>query len=96
MSQPIIRIVRLSFKLENTESFIKIFEESQSKILAFEGCLSVEMKRDYHHNHVFYTLSRWQSQEALDRYRNSELFQSTWARTKVLFDDKPQAYSLVE
>ncbi|MFM1898201.1 MAG: hypothetical protein RL577_441, partial [Bacteroidota bacterium] len=39
------------------------------------------------------TLSRWESVDDLERYRNSQLFEETWAKTKVLFDRKPEAFS---
>jgi hypothetical protein len=29
----------------------------------------------------------------LEAYRSSELFEQTWAETKILFDDRPQAWS---
>jgi heme-degrading monooxygenase HmoA len=43
-------------------------------------------------------LSFWETEEALELYRSSELFRSTWAKTKLLFDEKPQAnsYSSIE
>ncbi len=43
---------------------------------------------------MFFTFSVWTSAEHLDAYRNSELFRTTWARTKALFAEKPQAWSL--
>ena len=30
----------------------------------------------------------------LENYRNSALFKNVWAKTKVLFNDKPQAWSV--
>jgi hypothetical protein len=29
----------------------------------------------------------------LENYRNSDLFKTTWAATKALFNDKPMAFS---
>ena len=34
-----------------------------------------------------------ENEEALNAYRHSELFRSTWAKTKVLFAEKPIAFS---
>lgn len=94
MNSSILRIVRLSFVEEEIATFIKIFNESQPKIEAFEGCISVQLKKDYHHNNIFYTISHWENHEALDKYRESELFKTTWTKTKALFNDKPQVFSL--
>jgi heme-degrading monooxygenase HmoA len=40
------------------------------------------------------TYSHWTGEEALDNYRHSELFRVTWAKTKQLFADRPEAWSL--
>ena len=45
---------------------------------------------------VFFTFSVWESAAHLDAYRNSKLFAETWAATKALFADKPQAWSMEE
>ena len=60
------------------------------------GCRYLSLHQDYHQEHVFYTISKWDSQQDLDLYRDSELFATTWAATKQLFNDRPSAYSLVE
>jgi heme-degrading monooxygenase HmoA len=39
------------------------------------------------------TFSLWESEEALNNYRHSELFSVTWAKTKILFADRPVAFS---
>jgi heme-degrading monooxygenase HmoA len=43
---------------------------------------------------VFFTFSIWENEEALENYRQSELFRSTWSKTKVLFSDKPNAWTV--
>ena len=96
MEKNILRIVRLSFKSEHISDFMDIFYKSQPLIEAFEGCFSVKLRTDVSRPNVFYTVSVWKNEEALENYRHSELFATTWAKTKVLFDDKPQAYSLAD
>lgn len=96
MKRDILRIVRLSFKEDKIDDFINIFNTHHSLIEGFSGCFSVKLKRDFYQPNIFYTVSEWESQEALDQYRKSELFVSTWDKTKVLFNDKPQAYSLTD
>ncbi len=94
MSQ-ILRIVRLTFQADKTRDFEQIFKESQPLIEAFEGCMGVELKRDFSKPNVYYTVSRWQCHEDLDKYRASQLFKTTWTKTKALFSEKAAAYSLI-
>ncbi len=90
------RIVRLQFKTEHVPAFLAIFEESKNKIRHFPGCQHLELLQEAGQEAIFCTFSRWDSLEALENYRHSELFIGTWARTKVLFSDKPQAWSFEE
>jgi len=50
--------------------------------------------QDYHQPGVYLTHSHWTSEEALQAYRQSDLFIQTWAQTKVLFAEKPQVFSV--
>lgn len=90
----ITRFVKLTFKDDKIEDFINIWNESRDKIAGFSGCNFVEMHQARVPNNVCFTHSIWESEDALNVYRHSELFQKTWAKTKVLFDDKPEAWSL--
>jgi quinol monooxygenase YgiN len=90
----IVRIVRMTFHPEKVEEFIEIFRSSKNFIRSFEGCVYVELWRDAQMPNVFATHSHWESLEALERYRQSDLFQRTWAKTKPLFADKPLAFSV--
>lgn len=90
----ITRIVKMTFNPGFEEKFLKIFEESSEKIRSFDGCQGLILYRDRHQPNVFFTYSLWDSTESLDAYRDSLLFKTTWAATKVLFADKPQAWSL--
>lgn len=92
----LLRIVRMSFKPELVSDFLSMFHEVKPKIEAMPGCSKVDLKQDIHLEHVFYTISHWESEEHLNAYRNSELFAKTWAETKARFNDAPQAYSLVD
>ncbi len=92
----ITRIVRMSFREDEVATFLQIFDSSKSKIRAIEGCLYLSLHRDASDQCVFYTLSKWTSEASLNQYRESDLFIDTWARTKLLFRDKPMAYSMEE
>ncbi len=88
------RIVKLTFREEEISTFLQIFEESKSKIRNFDGCHHVELLQGLEPNNIFFTFSIWEDEAALNRYRYSELFEKTWAKTKILFSDKPQAWSV--
>ena len=88
------RIVKLTFQEDKTDDFIEIFETSKSKIRNFEGCHHVELLRAQSPANIFFTFSIWENEVALEKYRHSELFRSTWSKTKVLFSDKPAAWSV--
>ncbi len=91
----ILRIVRLSFDESKTNEFIDIFQSTKSQIRSFEGCTHLELMKDLNYPNVFYTYSKWVSDDALEAYRNSSLFKETWSKTKLLFNAKASAYSLI-
>ncbi len=90
------RIVKLTFKTSEIENFKAIFEAKKSKIRGFEGCEHLELWQDINQPNVFFTYSFWRDVSDLEKYRHSDLFKSTWKATKVLFDDKPMAWSISE
>ena len=90
----IIRIVKLSFAPEKVQDFLKIFDKYEDKILSFEGCVHLELLNDINTPNVYFTYSHWQEEAYLGAYRDSDLFKDVWAQTKVLFNDKPQAWSV--
>ena len=89
------RIVKLTFRENEIEAFEKIFEESKNKIKAREGCYHVELLQSSDFPNIFFTFSLWENESALDAYRHSELFITTWAKTKVLFSEKPAAWTVI-
>lgn len=89
-----VRIVKMGFKEEKIPEFLANFEENKEKIRGFQGCKFLELYRDKHNTNRFFTYSYWENEEALEKYRNSELFKAVWAKTKVLFNEKPEAWSV--
>jgi autoinducer 2-degrading protein len=89
----ITRIVKMTFAAEKTADFIKIFEESKHLIRGFEGCRSVKLLRQTDPINTFFTYSCWNSESDLENYRKSETFKTVWNKTKILFSDKPMAWS---
>lgn len=88
------RIVRLCFKENFTEEFENIFNNSKSQIKAFEGCYHLELCKDINDKRIYFTISYWKDEAALNQYRTSTFFEETWSKTKILFEDKPLAFSL--
>ena len=84
----------MTFLPEKVEEFKAVFDASKEKIRAFEGCNHLELLAVDEHPHIMMTYSWWENPEALENYRHSELFTTTWAKTKMLFGDKPEAWSL--
>lgn len=84
----------MEFKTEHVENFKTIFDHQKEKIRAFEGCKHLELWQDVKNKSTFMTYSYWASESALNHYRHSALFKSVWSDTKVLFSDKPKAWSV--
>lgn len=92
----ITRIVRMEFAPEKVDQFLEVFHSSKYLIRNFPGVQHLELHRDADAPNVFYTYSIWENAAALEAYRVSDLFQSVWGQTKVLFAGKPQAFSLIK
>jgi len=88
------RIVKMTFQGNKTEEFIQIFNASKEKIRNQPGCHHLELWRDTKSPQVFFTFSFWENEEALNAYRYSALFGEVWPKTKTLFADKPEAWSV--
>ncbi len=43
---------------------------------------------------IFFTYSYWETEDDLENYRQSALFDEVWTFTKKLFNDKPEAWSV--
>lgn len=88
----LIRIVKMTFRPEAIADFQQIFDERKERIAAAPGCDSVELLHD--DGNIFFTYSVWEDEVALETYRSSELFQSTWTLVKPLFAARPEAWSV--
>jgi len=91
----IVRIVKMTFKKEKIQEFLHFLEENKLKIRNFPGCLGIEILQEKNNPAVIMTYSYWESEIDLENYRCSELFNFVWSNTKIHFDDKPEAYSMV-
>ena len=84
----------MHFVPENIPSFERIFETSRDRIQGFPGCSHVELLRDIRNPAVYFTYSLWESEEALEAYRESAFFKEVWGRTRKLFAERPKAWTL--
>ncbi len=90
----IVRIVKMTFHPDKVEEFLSVFEEVKNKIASFSGCRHLELWQDNVNKNILFTYSIWEDEQALNHYRFSELFKTTWSRTKILFKKKAEAWSL--
>lgn len=84
----------MGFYKQNVEVFLENFDNTKTRIRAFEGCTFLELYRDKNDPSVFFTYSHWESEEALENYRKSELFNTVWSKVKPLFSIRPEAWSV--
>lgn len=87
-------MVKMTFQKERIADFLVIFENSKNLIRNFPGCQYLELLHLEGQPEVMFTFSVWDGPEALEAYRQSDLFRNTWSKTKVLFAGKPEAWSM--
>ena len=88
------RIVKLHFKVERIDDFIEHFESIKWKVAHFPGFRVMKLLRGKNDPFLVFTYSKWENEEALESYRNSDLFQTLWPKIKPWFDQKPEAWSV--
>ena len=74
----VTRIVKMTFRTEETERFIDIFEKYREHIRNAQGCLGLQLLRDIDNPSVFFTYSVWEQESNLELYRKSETFGQVW------------------
>ena len=86
----------MTFDPQKVGDFETLFNKVKPIIESFEGCGGVTLLQDVKNPNVFFTYSNWMSEDHLNKYRFSVFFKDTWSKTKALFIEKPEAWSLVE
>ena len=84
----------MSFAEENIPAFLENFEIIKDKIRNAPWNRLLELYQDKNNKCIFFTYSYWETEEDLENYRKSELFNEVWTFTKKLFNDKPEAWSV--
>ena len=92
----LVRIVKMTFEPSQVEDFQQMFQQVKDRIRGFEGCSFLELYQDIGEPTIFFTYSYWEDEEALNRYRHSELFKEVWSQTKNGFREKPVASSVAK
>lgn len=90
----LVRIVKMSFREDAIPVFLANFDAQKEKIRNSPGCELLELYRDKDSPTIFFTYSYWRENNDLENYRKSKLFKDIWNKTKVLFNDKPEAWSV--
>jgi heme-degrading monooxygenase HmoA len=84
----------MSFHEEKIPAFLENFESVKEKIRSAPGNCFLELYQDKNNKSIFFTYSYWETEDDLENYRKSELFEAVWSYTKKLFNDKPEAWSV--
>lgn len=83
----------MRFRDEAIEDFKALFEKHKSEIRGVQGCLKLQLLQDLKEPSFFCTYSWWESENDLNNYRSSDVFDVVWPATKAMFADKPEAWS---
>ena len=90
----IVRIVKMRFQPDKIQTFLTHFELVKQNIRNAPGNRFLELYQDKNDMTIFFTYSYWETEHDLENYRNSMLFKDVWSFTKVLFNAKPEAWSV--
>lgn len=90
----IVRLVKMTFRQEEVARFQELFESWRHRIIAFPGCLHLELLHDLQDPRVFFTYSEWRSAIDLEAYRRSAVFSEVWPVVKGLFEAPAEAWSM--
>lgn len=89
------RIVKLTFQEEKVEDFLSYFDTINTRVSTFENCYGMRLMQDLHHPNIIFTYSNWKDENALNNYRDSDLFGGVWSTIKPWFGGKPEAWSVI-
>lgn len=90
----ITRLVKLHFHPEKINDFLSFFDTVNQVVNNFEGCLGMRLTQDIHRPEIVFTISHWETEEALNNYRDSEAFGNIWRTIKPMFEEKTEAWSV--
>lgn len=91
---PLTRVVKLTLAPHHIEDFKQVWIGHKSSIANMQGCISLQAYQDHKEPHIFFTISQWENEHALDNYRYSDFFKKLWSTVKPMFTEKAMAHSL--
>lgn len=91
----IVRIVKMTFQEDKIEEVKGFLSRVKEKIQLSPGCIQLDILQDSRDRRIFFSHSRWRSENDLTVYRNSDFFKETWSTARKWFSEKPQAWSLM-
>lgn len=89
------RFVKMHFSKAHAAEFVEIFKRNSDNIKSASGCVSLHLLRGAQDSGLFFTESVWENDSYLNKYRQSTLFKETWNKVKPLFDEAPEAWTLI-
>ena len=89
----VVRLVRMTFHPSSVDDFLTHFAVVKDHIRSFPGCQHLELLQNDRFPNILSTYSVWDSRDALESYRNSEMFIDIWQRTSAWFVAPPRASS---
>ncbi len=93
-SIPLTRVVKLTLDHQYIDRFKEVFVRHKQGIAQMAGCISLQAYQDHKEPHIFFTISQWENEHALDNYRYSDFFKALWTTVKPMFTAKAMAHSL--
>lgn len=84
----------MTFDKNKISDFQASFNSIKEDIIGFKGCELLELYQDKNDPCIFFTYSYWTSEKDLNNYRDSAFFNKVWTRTKMMFTEKPLAWSV--
>lgn len=91
---PLWRWVEMPIRPEGIEAARAILLRQAPRTRAFPGCLALTLYEG--EGPTLYSLSLWESAEALEAYRSSALFRDFWETLRPYFQGKPRAVSVCQ
>ncbi|MES2587462.1 MAG: antibiotic biosynthesis monooxygenase family protein [Bacteroidota bacterium] len=93
----ITRVVKIHFQAEKIAEFLLFFESIKWKVAKQPNCFGMKLLQDKSNPEIIFTYSIWKDENALNAYRDSELFsQEVWPKIKPWFKEKAEAWTLEE
>jgi autoinducer 2-degrading protein len=89
----IVRIVKLTFEAEKTDTFLTFFETIKHDVNNFPGCLGMKLLRDKENPNIIFTYSHWSDEASLNSYRLSGKFSEIWPTIKPWFAARAEAWT---